>query len=363
MEKGRCAMRAQRERSKETLRAWALRNKVEGVDMKRAFEEDQPDPVENFPGGRRVQLQGLQGRQELNGLFGWVQAKKETPPGAPERFNTFVFPSEAVALQTKNITPDRVAERPLGRLVLSGMERQHGYEYPPYGEVPREFIEQAQEALTKANGLVASLKGDDAEFYFTTGPHAYAQPDATPLQVFESGVEQEDAPVNLSVLIEVDGDAMVRHGLLEVGGAPGVNLGPSTGLKPRDLRANGQGGADDEEFTNVMKNHMSAHPWVLKATHPENEPASIRFIGKGSGWGRFVVGCRPASWAQNGLRDGKNYTLEAPLGSWAAQARWNGFVDYNYQQFQALLERPDENYDATSAWQAPAPAEEGGGSA
>ena len=335
-------------RARERLLAHVARFYLE-VGMKRELEEDGPDPVDQvFPGGRRVQLQGLQARPELNGLFGWVQSKKDTPLGAPARFNVLLFPSEEVGPQPKNLVPDPVTEQPLGTLVLSGMERQHGYEYTD-DNVPDEFKEEAAEGLRKANALVASLKGDDAEFYFISGPHAYAQPARTPIEVFESGVEQDEAPVNLSILIEVDGDAMVRNGLLEAGGAPGVNLGPPAGLKPRDLRAYGQGGADDEEFTNVMKNHMGAHPWALKATHPENEPATIRFIGKGSGWGRFVTSARPALWAKNGFRDNENYALTAPVGSWAAQARWDAYVDSNYQMFQALLERPDDAFDPKSA--------------
>ena len=138
---------------------------------------------------------------------------------------------------------------------------------------------------------------------------------------------------------------MVRHGLRIVGGAPGVNLGPPTMLKPRDMRNDGNGGADDELFNAQTSNYIHSHLDVLKTVHPEGEPAAIRWIGRGTAWGRFVTSARPASWAASGFVNGQNYVLTAPIGTDAANDQWVDWVQTNHKRLVGLLEYPDEAFE------------------
>ena len=306
-----------------------------------------PKLQDAFPGHRRVQVRGLgEAGAKYNGMYGLVLFPQFGKTG-DVRWMTLIYPDEYKLLKRENLFEDPIPIEPIGPLFISNLEKKQG-----------EF-EDDEEALAEANKMVGMITSDTVELYFLTGTKAYRQPNETPNEI-EAENERLDLlgephlkdKTNLSINVWVDGDALFAFGQT-LKGVPGLGLGPPAALLETEVyTAFGQtvptfiaSQPPNAPWHAITANHIHAHPWALKYTRPEDEPACVRYHLKGISIGRFVTSAQPAPWAVHGFVGGVNFKPTAAVADSLREAEWVNFVQQNTMQLVALMEHPDEPYE------------------
>jgi len=226
------------------------------------------------------------------------------------------------------------------------------------------------------------------ELYFLEGDTVFrhVQPTVSPAEMSELNAERErlgyqkDENVNLSILVELDGDAMYKSGL-QMDAEPGVGFRPPAHFDERELipivakmtdvnderqqelldvlqtkyegydaamRKWKEGGLDERPTPPPMgyktANFLHAHPWIMKWIDRKDEPATIAWLFDGGSMGQFVTKASTAAWTNHDFTDnggeGDYVSTKDLLGSYDAEDEWYSWVQTHEQQLLAIMQLP-----------------------
>lgn len=341
-------------------------------------------------------------------MYGYVVGPKPRQPGdivadpAGQRWMVRIYPYMDGYFLKANLSPDTVPFDTIGKLYVSNLDDK------VYALLPDDFDEGTEEqrdadhrqardaAYHEAVKQMPFLYGQPAdkgvpiptELYFLEGDTVFrhVQPTVSPAEMSTLNAQREilgepkDENVNLSILVELDGDAMYKSGL-QMGAAPGVGFGPPAYFDERELipivaRMTDVPDERQQELLNVLQtkyeqydvamgnwnegglkerptpppmgdktaNFLHAHPWIMKWIDRKDEPATVAWHFDGLPIGRFVTKASTAAWTNHDFTDGDGegdyVSTKGVLGSPQAQTEWYKWVQTHEKQLLALMELP-----------------------